>query len=148
MTGAPHSFLFEPDTWTATGHFWEGGQLKRDAHGTTAVRHFDSAWEIDGEMEVLGELTVRFRNLYRVEPPSAQGEAMRWRSQNPALGIIDGVFAVADETILSFFQTADWAHGGSETLTRLAADRYRASGILVSAGEVASIWSMELVRQG
>lgn len=142
-----HSLLFTPGAWAATGLFWEGGRTARPGRGRTVVRHGEAAWEIEGEMEISGDVPLRFTNLYRIELPPAPGEVLRWRSSNPAVGELHGVFAVAGEAILSFFRTADGGHEGSETLTRLAPDRYRATGIFLSAGVVVSTWSMELVRQ-
>jgi hypothetical protein len=147
MQRTRHTWLFEPGLWVATGHFWEGGRVERDGRGTSLVRHTDTEWEIEGEMEILGDAPVRFQNRYRIEPPRSPGDIIRWRSNNPAVGSLIGVFAVAGETILSFFQSENKEQGGSETLTQLAPSRYRASGIFLSSGAVVSTWSMELVRQ-
>ena len=141
-----HEWLFEPGRWTATGLFWEGGTYERQARGTSVIRHGDSTWEIDGEMEILGNPPAKFRNIFIVEPPAPGELTMRWRSKNPAVGTLSGVFAVAGDAILSIFEAADGKHRGSECLTRQAADRYRAQGIFAAADTVISTWSMDLVR--
>jgi hypothetical protein len=147
MTSTRHTWLFEPGSWVASGSFWEGGRVRREGRGTSLIRHAAAAWEIEGEMEVLGDPPARFQNRYVVEPPHSPGDTMRWHSQNPAVGELAGVFAVADDAILSFFQNASGEQAGSETLTRIADDRYRAYGLFVASGAVVSTWSMELIRQ-
>ena len=141
-----HSWLFEPGRWAAAGSFWDGGEHERQARGTCVIRHGDTAWEIEGEMDILGDPPVRLHNSYLVDPPGPGDLVMRWRSENPAVGPLTGVFAVAGDAMLSIFEAADGVHRGSECLTRRTADRYRAQGIFTASETVISTWSMDLVR--
>lgn len=146
MADTEHTWLFQPGTWTAEGRLWEYGTRERPLHGRSVVRHERKLWEIEGEMEVLGEEPVRLTNTYRLAPPRVAGEVLPWLSENPALGTLSGVFTVAGDAILSFFRSADGGYAGSETMTRLAPDRYRAWGILTADGSVLSTWAVELAR--
>jgi hypothetical protein len=147
MAKAHHTWLFEPGRWQATGLFWEGGRTERRGRGTSIVRHERDAWTIAGEMEITGDAPARFENNYRIAPPDDAATVLAWESENPAVGRFRGVFAVAGDSILSFFQTPDGRHAGSECLTRLAPNRYQARGIFTTSGGVVSTWSMELVRE-
>ncbi len=146
MVDTEHTWLFRPGTWTAEGRLWEYGTRERPVRGRSVVRHQGKLWEIEGEMEVLGEAPVRLTNTYRLAPPRVAGEVLPWLSENASLGTLSGVFTVAGDAILSFFRSADGVHAGSETVARLAPDRYHAWGILTSEGAVVSTWSVELVR--
>jgi hypothetical protein len=111
------------------------------------VRHTPETWWIDGEMEILVEPPVRFQNNYEVAAPRGDTNIVPWRSQNPAVGVLDGTFVVAGDTIMSLFRSEDGRFAGSEHLTRLAPDRYQACGVFGASGKVISSWSIELVRQ-
>ena len=147
MPAFRHTWLFEPGSWSATGRFWEKGEVERDGHGTSIVRHTGVLWEIEGRMEILGEPPLRFQNNYSIAAPSGDARILRWRSENPALGTLKGVFFVADDTIMSSFQSSDGASVGSETMRQLAPDRYQARGLFLASGAVVSAWSMELIRK-
>jgi len=142
-----HTWLFQPASWRAEGRFWERGEVERAARGNSVVRHAADVWEIEGDIEVLGEPLLRFDNRYVVTPPAAGARTIQWHSHNPAVGELSGVFALAGDTIMSWFRSADGRAVGSEHLTQLARDRYQARGVFLMAGEVASTWSMELVRR-
>ena len=148
MPAFRHTWLFEPGTWSAEGSFWEKGELEREGHGTSVVRHTGAIWEIEGTMEIQGEPPLRFQNIYRFAAPGADARIVPWQSENPALGTLTGVFVVLGDTIMSFFQSSDGSSFGSETLRYLAPDRYRATGLFLASGAVVSTWSMELVRNG
>jgi hypothetical protein len=147
MPAIRHTWLFAPGSWRATGSFWERGEIERAARGSSIVRHTPDAWWIDGEIEILAEHPIRFQNSYKIAAPRGNTNIIPWRSQNPAVGVLDGAFVVAGDTIMSLFRSEDGKFLGSEHLTRMAADRYEARGMLGASGDVISSWSMELIRQ-
>jgi hypothetical protein len=147
MPAIRHSWLFEPGSWRATGSFWESGEIEREARGRSIVRHTPETWWIDGEMEILAEPPVRFQNNYHIAPPRGDTNILAWRSQNPGIGVLNGRFVVAGDTIMSLFRSEDGTFAGSEHLTRIDSDRYHARGVFGASGEVVSSWSMELIRQ-
>jgi hypothetical protein len=142
-----HTWLFEPGVWTAAGTFWERGEIAREGRGTSIVRHMSDIWVVEGTMEILGEPPVRFQNEYRIGVPKPGARVIPWQSENPATGILEGVFVVADDAIMSSFRSADGTAVSSEHLTYLALDRYQARGLFLASGNVVSAWSMALVRQ-
>jgi hypothetical protein len=143
-----HSWLFEPAAWTAAGRFWQDGEIEREARGSSIVRHAPGAWEIEGTIELLGEPPATFRNVYELAVPAAGARSVAWRSHNPAVGSLAGIFFIADDTIMSSFRSRDGGFAGSEHMCQLAADRYQARGLFLASGKVLSAWSMELVRKG
>jgi hypothetical protein len=146
MAEGTHAFLFKEGAWSATGAFFDRGRTARPARGRTVVRHGRDAWTIEGSMTIEGDAPLTIENVYEIAPPTDLGAPISWISRNPLLGRLDGTFAVVDEFILSSFTGAEAGAAGSEALLRLADDRYRAVGVLVSAGVVVSTWSMVLER--
>jgi hypothetical protein len=141
-----HTWLFEPGTWTATGRFWEKGELEREGRGSSVVRHTSTVWEVEGIMEILGEPPARFQNVYGILVPHAGARSVPWESHNPAIGMLTGIFFVADDTIMSSFRSSDGEFAGSEHMTYLAPNRYRARGLFLASNAVVSAWRMELTR--
>jgi hypothetical protein len=146
VPGLRHTWLFEAGIWTATGRFWDRGELEREGHGTSIVRHSGALWEIEGRMEILGDPPLRFQNIYRITAPRADARVVPWNSENPAIGTLTGVFVVLGDTIMSSFEARGGACLGSEAMRQLAPDRYQAHGLFLASGAVVSAWSMELVR--
>jgi hypothetical protein len=142
-----HTWLFEPGVWTATGRFWEKGELEREGHGRSIVRHTTTMWEIEGTMEILAEPPARFQNVYSIPVPHVGSRIVPWESHNPAIGTLTGIFFVADDAIMSSFQSSDGGFVGSEHMTYLAPDRYQARGLFLASGAIVSAWSMALVRK-
>jgi hypothetical protein len=142
-----HTWLFEPGVWNATGQFWERGEIAREGRGTSIVRHTSGGWIVQGAMEIVAEPPVRFQNTYRIAVPPPGARVVPWQSENPAIGVFEGVFVVADDAIMSSFRSANGTAVGSEHLTWLAPDRYQARGLFLTSGEVVSAWSMALIRQ-
>ena len=142
-----HTWLFEPGTWSAAGRFWDQGEFEREGRGSSIVRHKGTMWEIEGSMEILGEPPLRFQNTYRIAAPRRDARIVPWQSQNPSIGTLTGVFFVADETIMSSFQSPDGQFVGSEHMRQLAPERYQSRGLFLASGAVVSAWSMELVRK-
>ena len=98
-------------------------------------------------MTILGQPAAEFHHVYEVPVPRAGARTIPWRSHNPAIGPLEGVFFVADDAIMSSFQSSDGGFGRSEHMTRLAPDHYEAGGLFPRAGVVLSAWSMALIRE-
>ena len=71
----------------------------------------------------------------------------RWRSENPALGTLEGTFVAVDDVILSSYASEDGRFEGAETVRRIEPGRYANRGVLLDRGKPVSRWSMELVRE-
>jgi hypothetical protein len=142
-----HTWLFEPGRWIAEGLFWQGGEVERRGRGYSIVRHESDRWVIEGEMEILADPVIRFRNVYDIAPPKRDARAVPWQSENPSVGRLTGTFVVVGASIMSLFQSADRVHLGSECLTQLDARRYQACGVFRSNDAVISTWSMTLSRE-
>ena len=134
MPADRHTWLLEPGVWAASGRFWQDGEVEGEGHGRSIVRHGERVWEIEGPMTILGEPPAEFRNTYEVPIPRAGARTIPWRSHNPAIGPLEGVFFVADDAIMSSIQASDGGFAGSEHMTRLAPDRYEARGLLLRGG--------------
>jgi hypothetical protein len=142
-----HTWLFQPGQWIAEGLFWERGEVERRGRGHSIVRHESERWVIEGEMEILADPVIRFRNVYDIAPPKRDARAVPWQSENPSVGRLTGTFVVVGASIMSLFQSADRVHLGSECLTQLDARRYQACGVFRSNDAVISTWSMTLSRE-
>jgi hypothetical protein len=142
-----HTWLFEPGQWIAEGLFWERGEVERCGRGYSIVRHESDRWVIEGEMEILADPIVRFRNVYDITPPKRDARAVPWQSENPSIGRLTGTFVIVGVSIMSLFQSGDRVYFGSECLTQLDATRYQACGLFRSNDAVISTWSMTLSRE-
>lgn len=99
-------------------------------------------------MRLIGTPPVEFTNDYTVTPFAPEALATAWTSHNPALGRLDGRFALVGDSILSTFRSEDGAHSGTEALQMIDADRYLGRGVLYRDGAFFSAWIVELRRRG
>lgn len=149
MSTCPHSFLFQPGLWLASGRFSDGAGRELEARGSAEIRHEARCWLNIGRLEVEGDPALVFENRYEIEPPASMAEPVPWVADNPALGRLRGRFVVVEEAILSAFASDDGTFGGSETMIRMDTGTYENMGYLATAEEtVVSRWRLRLTRVG
>jgi hypothetical protein len=139
-----HTFLFEPGTWTASGQFWERGEIECAGQGLSIVRHTSVIWELEGTTRRAAGTLSEHLQAHR---PSRRLTYRALAVEEPGDRNPHGEFFVADDTIISSFQSSDGEFVGSEHMTYLAADRYQVRGLFLASGAVVSAWSMELMRK-
>lgn len=143
-----HSYIMTPGIWNASGRYWDEQNREVAAEGWAEIRHHADIWELVGEMRLLGPSPVAFTNRYRIAPAPPDARMLFWRSENPALGRLDGVFALGDDTILVQAASADGRYRVVETLAWIDEHRYRNRGALISGEALLGAWTMELTRAG
>jgi hypothetical protein len=143
-----HPYLMTPATWHARGRYWDDQNRAVAAQGSAELRHHADMWELVGELRLLGPSPVAFTNRYRIAPAPAEAQLLRWRSDNPALGRLEGVFVLVDDTILVQGGSADGRYHVVETLTLAGERQYRNRGALLSGDVRLGAWAMELTRAG
>lgn len=143
-----HSYLDQPGRWRARGRFWDRDGRAVQAEGWSEMRHEGAIWELVGELRLLGPEPVTFSSRYQIVAPSSPAQAIVWRSHNPALGEMTGIFCAVEDIILSSGASADGRHRVSECLIRHDAERYGSRGMLLQDDDVLSRWAMELTREG
>lgn len=142
-----HTFLFEPGEWKAEGSFIGPEGRSSPAFGRTTIVHRDTAWVSEGFMLVRSdEREEEIRNSYWIRPFREAEGFTTWRSENPALGPLEGSFSVVGDTILSVYRSEDGDVTGTESLRRVRGDRYEVRGTLVGRGGRLSSWAVTLTR--
>ena len=142
-----HTFLFEPGIWTAAGTFWSADGKPMSAEGRTEITHRPECWLLSGSMRVLCSPPVEFVNAYSIEPPSREGAALKWTSENPALGKLHGTFSVVGPCILSVYRCEEAGYVGAEHLAQVDPRHYDATGVLLLDDRRLSSWRVVLTRQ-
>lgn len=142
-----HTFLFAEAEWEAEGSYFTDTGETLPASGSSIVSHGKDIWMVDGGLEVeTEEGPVEFRSTYRVRPFEEGERVTEWTAENPALGLLRGVFVVLGDTILSQYRAAEEAAGGAETLRRVGDGTYEVRGLVrLGKGKVAA-WALGLRR--
>jgi len=148
MTEPDHTYLFREALWTAEGTYRDAEGTVYPIEGESAVTHGANAWFIEGNLHLCGDKSAAFVTKYRVAP-FAQTAYTSWVSDSPALGRMEGRFAVVEDVILSHFQSEDGRSGGSECFRRMNAHTYRSLGVLFKDGSPVSSWAVNwAMRRG
>ncbi len=134
-----HSYLFEEGQWEASGVLFDEEGEAAITTGGAQIIHYADRWEVESWM-------AEFENRYTLEPFSEQEAQALWRSLNPAVGILQGVFVVVGECILSRYASDDGVLTGVESLRQVAADRYESRGAASMGQKVLSRWEMTLIK--
>ena len=145
LTATPHTFLFEPGVWHATGTLWRADGEPLEALGRTEIAHREECWLLSGTLKVLGAPPTEFVQAYLIEPPSADG-TLKWTFENAMFGKLAGRFAIVGDSILSVYGCDATGYHGAEHLGQLDADSYRSNGMLLLKDRVVYSWSMHLKR--
>ena len=141
-----HTFLFEPAVWSVGGTFWAGDRRQIDAQGRIEITHRDTCWLLAGSMKVLSSPPVEFVSAYSIDLPGRDATTLKWTAENAMLGKLQGVFSVVGDSILSIFNSSDGAYQGTEYLTLVSPQNYRACAMLLFSGRKLSSWQVELTR--
>jgi hypothetical protein len=143
-----HPYLMTPGIWHARGRYRDDQDRAVAAEGSAELRHHADVWELVGELRLLGPRPVAFTNRYRIAPAPAEARLLRWQSDNPALGRLEGVFVLVDDTILVRGASADQHYRVVETLTLIDERQYCNRGALIGGDARLGAWAMELTRAG
>jgi hypothetical protein len=145
MTRQNHSYLFREALWTAEGTYRDGEGSEFPVRGETRIRHGADHWFIEGCMRLFGDEKSEFVNNYRVQPFEPSRADTAWTSYNPALGRMEGRFAVVEDMILSHFKSGDGRYSGSECLRKINNHSYRSRGVLFDGEHLLSAWAVNLM---
>ncbi len=141
-----HTFLFCEGLWVAEGLCTDQYGESRPCTGKTRITHAETAWALEGVMTLPGDPAQEFRNQYEVAPFEPNEDSTTWRSVNPAIGLLHGVFAVVGDSILSRFISACGNFIGVEAMRLVSPTEYTVRGALFYRDERLSSWAMELRR--
>ena len=83
-----HAWLFEPATWTAAVRFWDKGEIEREGHGASIVRHAAATWQIEGTMEIAGDPQRVSEWLGESVEAPLEDVKVEWVAPNGTPGII------------------------------------------------------------
>jgi hypothetical protein len=90
---------------------------------------------------------VEFVNAYWIEPPGRDGVALKWTSENAALGKLHGTFSIIGSSILSLYRSISSGYHGADHLRRLDDDHYESTGTLLLEDRRLSSWQVMLKRE-
>ena len=142
----PHTYLFQPALWTGVGTFWCGDGQPLPAEARTEVAHRTECWLLSGTLKVLGSPPVEFVNAYWIEVPGRDGAAVKWSSENAALGKLHGTFSIIGSSILSLYRSESTGYHGADHLRRIDDDSYESTGVLLLEDRRLSSWQLLLRR--
>ena len=142
----PHTFLFQPAVWQASGTFWGPDGEPLEAVGTTEIAHREQCWLLSGTLKVLGSPPAEFVHAYWIEPPGPAGSNMKWSFESATFGTLRGQYAVVGDSILSVYGCDTSGYYGSEHLGQIDEYNYRSSGLLLLKDSIIYTWQMLLKR--
>ena len=73
--------------------------------------------------------------------------SLTWQSFNPVLGVLEGTFELAGESILSRYVSRDRVYSGCEVLTLQADGSYHNAGVSMKNGRRMSAWTAVLSEE-
>ena len=125
-----HTYLLRPGRWRAEGTYYDDAGRAFPLTGRSELIQDGSDRRLTGWMEVAGPEPVRFTNDYVIRETDRPC-TLAWRSENPALGVLEGTFELAGESILSRYISPDRG-------------RYYNAGVSMKHGRRMSAWTAVL----
>lgn len=147
MTHPRHTYLFAEGDWRLICRAWDKEGAEYPLDGETQVRHEPSGWFSRSRLRLRRDPPQEWENLYEIDPFVEGRESASWRAQDPALGDLNGTFAVVGDTILSSFTGGGSRLVGVEFLLQESEGLYHVRGFLAHDGVVISRWSGTLTRK-
>ncbi|HPR56672.1 MAG TPA: hypothetical protein PLV84_16190 [Deltaproteobacteria bacterium] len=142
-----HTFLLTQGRWIASGVFTDENGSASPAEAEVAITHLSDLWLNEGSMKVSGENALVIRNRYEIVPFAKGSLTTTWKSTNPAIGVLYGIFSIVGDSILSAYCSDDGSYSGMEYLRQVTPDAYENRGILLHEGLRVSSWELDLTRR-
>jgi hypothetical protein len=140
-------FLFEENTWIATGVYMDDQGRHHPVEGETKITHTEGLWINDSFMTLQGEKKVAYQTRYEIVPMERGQEMTSWSSENGALGKMAGKFIIVDDAIISIYSSEDGALQGTECFRLSDDDFYSNRGCLLRGAKKISSWAVELRKK-
>ena len=141
-----HTYLLRPGRWRAEGTYYDETGRSFPLAGETELVQEGAERHLDGWMEVSGPAPVRFTNRYVIRETD-RPFTLTWQSINPVLGVLEGTFELAGESILSRYVSRDRVYSGCEVLTLQADGSYHNAGVSMKNGRRMSAWTAVLSEE-
>jgi hypothetical protein len=107
-------FLFEENTWIATGVYMDDQGRYHPVAGEAKITHMNNLWINDSFITLQEDKEAAFKTRYEIIPLERGKELTSWSSENQALGKMAGKFILVDDSIISIFSSEDGAIQGTE----------------------------------
>ncbi len=142
-----HTFLLTQGRWSASGVYTDEEGVTASAEAELTITHLGDLWLNEGSMTVQGDTTSVMTNRYEIVPLAKGSLTTTWKSTNPAIGVLYGIFSIVGDSILSAFCSDDGSYSGMEYLRQVSTDAYENRGIMLHEGMRVSSWEMDLTRR-
>ena len=93
-----HIYLLRPGRWRAEGTYYDDAGRAFPLTGRSELIQDGPERCLEGWMEVAGPQPLRFANHYTIRETDRPC-TLAWQSVNPALGVLEGTFELAGESI-------------------------------------------------
>ena len=94
-----HTFMLTQGRWHASGVFTDENGSVNPAEAEVTITHFDDLWVNEGTMEVSGNSPVVIKNRYEIVPLAKGALTTTWKSTNPAIGVLYGIFSIVGDSM-------------------------------------------------
>ena len=143
-----HTFLFEEGIWAVSGEYTGQNGATVPVEGSARITHEVMVWRNRGVMTLIQPSgNVDIKNDYEIVPFEEGRDFTAWRAENPALGKLNGLFVVVDDSIISTISSEDGKVSGIEYLRKVSENHYMSRGFIFRGEEKLSSWAAELVRR-
>ena len=141
-----HTYIFSEGRWESHGSYVDQNQRQYEAFSELQVLHGINQWQLNGFMELAIPNTPRMDSTYIIEPLKPGLDFTLWQSENPSLGLIEGKFMIAGDTIISYYQSKSGLYTGHETLVKLSDGEYTSRGFSFKNDKKLSSWVASLKK--
>ena len=142
-----HTFLLTQGRWSGSGVYTDESGVTSPAEAELTITHLGDLWLNEGTMAVEGEKTSVITNRYEIVPLAKGALTTTWKSTNPAIGVLYGIFSIVGDSILSAYCSDDGSYSGMEYLRQVSTDAYENRGIMLHEGMRVSSWEMDLTKR-
>lgn len=152
VSSPDHTFLLGEGEWRVSGEYIDEQGVPIQVQGSSSVIHYEDAWVNECIMELMPDNRGDYRNLeyktiYEYRPLASNRDCTPWTASNPSLGKLHGELVVADNVLLSIYQSTNGNVRGSETLIKVSDRQYQCRGALIEGSRKSSSWILTYNRK-
>ena len=140
-----HTFILTGGKWNIAGVYFDPKEQLLSVEGRFEISHRKDLWTAICYLTI-GNNSSEIKRVYSFEPSSDIKKGVAFNVEYSSVGKMFGRMMVADENLISVYETEDKLYSGSEYMKKISNNYYKNKGLLFKETEKYSSWSFDLKR--
>ena len=141
-----HTYILEEGLWILEGFYFDNNKTSTKVGGSVEIIHQEENWILKAQIidQVSGNTFINYSK--EINPFKEKAVSSKWRSNIEFVGEFTGRYMIADDYLVSVFETESKNISGTEYAQKIGDNFYRDKGVVVVGKNEMISWNVDLKR--